>query len=70
LRYGAHHTPDLHTHDFSAMGLVTGGALTIVLDDRSTTYAVGDSYEVTKVTEHAEHTGTSRATALLGVRPT
>jgi hypothetical protein len=41
LQYDAHHTPDLHTHDFSAMGMVTSGALTIVTEDGSTRSTVG-----------------------------
>ncbi len=68
LHYDPDHTPDLHTHEFSAMGMVTKGALTIVLVDGSTTYGVGESYEVPAGTVHAEHTGDEPATALLGLK--
>lgn len=70
LRYDAHHTPHLHNHDFSAMGMVTSGALTIVREDEATPFGVGDWYEVAAGCVHAEPTGDEPATTLLGVKHT
>lgn len=68
IGYDPHHAPDLHTHDFSAMGIVTEGELTLVYDDRRETFAVGEWYEVPAGTRHAEHTGPAATTAFLGTK--
>lgn len=68
IQYEADQRPALHHHDFSAMGMVTGGELTIVLEDGSQTYRLGEWYDVPAGTVHAEHSGPTGATALLGTR--
>ena len=69
LSYEPDQRPALHHHEFSAMGMVTDGELTIVLEDASHTYRPGEWYEVPAGTTHAEHSGPAGATALLGTKP-
>lgn len=69
IEYVPHHAPELHTHEFSAMGMVIVGELTIVYDDRRETFGSGDWYEVPAGTRHAEHTGDAATTAFLGTKP-
>jgi quercetin dioxygenase-like cupin family protein len=68
IDYAPHHGPEIHTHEFSAMGIVTAGELTLVYEDRRETFAVGEWYEVPAGTPHAEHTGEAATSALLGTK--
>lgn len=68
VAYEPHHAPELHTHDFSAMGMVVAGELTLVYEDRRERFGVGEWYEVPAGTPHAEHTGDAATTAFLGTR--
>lgn len=69
ISYEPHRSPDLHTHDFDAKGLVLTGALTIVLDHSTTTFAPGEVYDVPAGTRHTEHTGDAATSVVVGVRP-
>jgi quercetin dioxygenase-like cupin family protein len=69
ISYEPNQSPELHTHEFDAKGIVLGGALTIVLDAGPTTFAVGEVYEVPAGTRHAEHTGDVPTSVIVGVRP-
>jgi len=69
LSYEPDQRPAFHHHEFSAMGMVTDGELTIVLEDASLTYRPGEWYEVLAGTTHAEHSGPVGATAVLGTKP-
>lgn len=57
-------TGELHTHDFSAMVMVTSGQLTMGYESGPVTYAPGDWCEVVAGTLHSEHSGPEGATAL------
>ena len=59
---------EMHTHDQSAMALVTRGALTLVLERESTTYKPGEWCELVAGTLHTERTGASGATVLLAYK--
>jgi quercetin dioxygenase-like cupin family protein len=69
LSYEPDQRPPLHHHEFSAMGMVTDGELTIVQEEASHTYRPGEWYEVPAGTTHAEHSGPTGATAVLGTKP-
>ncbi len=56
---------DMHTHDFSAFVLVTGGAFTLVTEDGSVTHQPGEACTLAAGTLHSEQTGTDGATILL-----
>ena len=57
---------EMHTHDFSAMVMVTSGELTVGYKDGSVTYGPGDWCEVEAGTPHSERAGSAGATALAG----
>lgn len=59
---------DMHTHDFSAMLLVTEGEFRLVLEDGVHTYGPGESCELTMGTLHTEKTGPDGAHTLLARR--
>ncbi len=59
---------DMHTHDFSAFVLVTGGAFTLVTEDGSVTHQPGEVCTLAAGTLHSEQTGADGATILLGKR--
>ena len=59
---------DMHTHDFSAMVMVTKGELTLTYEDGPVTYGPGDWCEVVTGTKHAERSGPEGATALAGTK--
>jgi quercetin dioxygenase-like cupin family protein len=58
----------MHTHDVSIMGLVVEGEITLEWDSGETTYAVGDYCDFAAGTPHAERTGDSGATLVLGYK--
>ena len=57
-----------HTHDVSILGLVLSGEITLEWEEGSTTYAIGDLCELEAGTVHAEKTGESGATIILGFK--
>lgn len=57
-----------HTHDVSIAGLVLSGEITLDWEDGSTTYAPGEMCEFEAGTVHAERTGASGATLILGYK--
>ena len=59
---------EIHTHNFSAMVMVTRGELTLVYEDGPVTYGPGDWCEVAAGTQHAEYSGPNGATALAGTK--
>lgn len=59
---------DMHTHDFSAMLLVTEGEFRLVLEDGTHTFAPGDWCELEAGTLHTEKTGPDGAKTLLATR--
>lgn len=55
-----------HTHDFSAMLLVTAGEFRLVLEDDTQVMRVGDWCEVPAGTVHYEQSGADGAAVLAG----
>lgn len=60
--------PDLHTHAWSTLLLVTHGTLTMAYDDRSVDLQPGDWCHVDADERHSEQTGSDGATAILATR--
>ncbi len=58
----------LHTHDFDAKLLVTGGAFTLTRDGIATTHRPGDMFSVPRGHLHAERAGPAGAEYLAGRR--
>jgi len=52
-----HLNAEMHTHDFDAMIMVTGGEITIGREEGATTFKAGDWCEVLKGTLHTEAVG-------------
>ena len=59
---------EMHTHDKSAMALVTAGGLTLVYEDRSESFGVGEWCELPAGTVHTETTGAEGAVTLLAYK--
>lgn len=57
---------EFHTHDFSAMLLVTGGEFRLVLEDKTEVLTEGDHCEVLAGTVHCERSGPDGASLLAG----
>ncbi|GMR24430.1 MAG: hypothetical protein BMS9Abin37_2975 [Acidobacteriota bacterium] len=57
-----------HTHERSIMGLVIKGEMTLEWEEGATTYGVGDMCAFEAGTVHAEKTGESGATIILGFK--
>lgn len=57
---------ELHSHDFSAMAMVTEGEFHLGLEDETRVMAVGDWCEVSAGTRHSEKAGALGATLLVG----
>jgi len=66
LEFEANLDSDMHTHDFPAFVLVTGGEFTLVTEDGSVTHQPGESCQLAAGTPHAEKTGAAGATILIG----
>lgn len=64
VEFEPNRTGEQHTHDFSAMVMVTSGQLTMGYETGPVTYGPGDWCEVVAGTLHAEHSGPEGATAL------
>lgn len=60
--------PEPHTHDFDARLMVTGGSITLTIDDKATTYTTGDTCEVPRGTMHAEKVGPKGVQLLVAKR--
>ncbi len=58
----------LHTHEFSVMLLVVGGAFTLAFEDGTTDYRPGEVCELAANVRHAERAGPLGATVLLAKR--
>lgn len=63
-----HADGELHSHDFSAMAMVTDGEFRLGLEDETRVMAVGDWCEVSAGTLHSEHAGPVGATLLVGTK--
>ena len=59
---------ELHSHDFSAMVMVTDGEFRLVLEDETRVFGAGDWCEVAAGTVHAEQAGPAGATLLAGTK--
>lgn len=59
---------ELHSHEFSALMLVTEGEFTLVYESGSDTFGPGQTCELTAGTMHFERTGEQGATLLAGVK--
>ncbi len=59
---------DFHTHDFSAIGMVTRGATTIVFETESISSGPGEFCEVKAGVLHDEKTGPDGATVLIATK--
>ena len=57
---------EFHTHDFSAMLMVTDGEFRLVLDEETQTFRTGDWCEVPAGTVHYEQSGGEGASLLAG----
>ena len=57
---------EFHTHDFSAMLLVTQGEFRLVLEGETQTFAPGEWCEVPTGTVHYEQSGAEGASVLAG----
>ena len=66
LEFEPNFTKDMHTHDFSAFVFVLSGAFTLVTEDGSVTHQPGEACKLPAGTLHAEQTGASGATILIG----
>lgn len=66
VEFEPHRGGEMHTHEFSAMLLVTSGELTLDYEGGPVTYRPGDWCEVVAGTSHCERTGAGGATALAG----
>lgn len=63
-----HADGELHSHDFSAMAMVTDGEFRLGLEGETRVMAVGDWCEVSAGTLHSEHAGPIGATLLVGTK--
>ncbi len=63
-----HADGDLHSHDFSAMAMVTKGEFRLGLEDETRVMGVGDWCEVAAGELHSEHAGPVGATLLVGTK--
>ena len=59
---------ELHSHDFSAMAMVTEGEFRLGLTDETRVMGVGDWCEVAAGELHSEHAGPVGATLLVGTK--
>ncbi|MGH1490205.1 MAG: cupin domain-containing protein [Acidimicrobiales bacterium] len=59
---------EFHTHDFSALLMVTDGEFRVVLEDETKVLKSGDWCEVVAGTVHCEQTGANGATVVAGTR--
>ncbi len=66
LEFEPNSVNDMHTHDFSAFVLVTGGAFTLVTEDGSVTHLPGETCQLAAGTLHSEQMGEAGATILIG----
>ena len=66
--YEPNQKPPMHSHDFDARLLVTGGALTMALDTGAVELRPGDECDVPSGTRHSEQGGPDGATAILATR--
>ncbi len=64
--YGPNADGEFHTHDFSAMLMVTEGEFRLVLEDRTETFTKGGWCEVPAGTVHYEQSGADGAAVLAG----
>lgn len=70
MTYEPNQKPPMHAHDFDARLLVTGGELTMALDDGAVVLLPGAECDVPAGTLHSEQGGPSGATAILATRDT
>jgi len=70
MTYEPNQKPPMHAHEFDARLLVTGGELTMALDDGAVVLGPGAECEVPAGTLHSEQGGPSGATAVLATRDT
>ncbi|MDQ3176669.1 MAG: cupin domain-containing protein [Actinomycetota bacterium] len=66
VEYEPNQRPRLHAHDFTALVLVTAGALTMEFEHETRTMAPGQCCEVAAGTLHAECAGPDGAAGILG----
>ncbi len=66
--YGPNADGEFHTHDFSALLMVTDGEFQVVLEDETKVLKSGDWCEVVAGTVHCEQTGANGATVVAGTR--
>ena len=59
---------EMHTHDDSNMSLVLRGEFTLITENRSKTYQVGDWCENPAGTMHTEKFGPEGVTVLIGTK--
>lgn len=64
--YGPYADGEFHTHDFSAMLMVTDGEFRLVLEGETQTFTKGDWCEVPAGTVHYEQSGSEGASVLAG----
>ena len=67
--YEPNQHPPLHTHDFDAIVLITGGVLHLQFGDRTERLMAGDRCVVPAGTPHAETCEAEGATGLLATTP-
>lgn len=70
MTYEPNQQPPMHAHDFDARLLVTGGELTMALEDEAVVLRPGAECDVPAGTLHSEQGGPSGATAILATRDT
>ncbi len=66
VEYEPNQRPPLHAHDFSAVVLVTAGALTMAFENETRTLAPGQCCEVAAGTLHSECAGPEGVVGILG----
>ncbi len=69
VSYQPNQRPDLHSHEFAALVLLTEGGLTLVYEDGREELSPGDLCRVPAGRVHAEHGGPHGGAALLATRP-
>lgn len=66
--YEPNDRPELHTHEFTATGIITSGELRMVYEDEEEVLRAGDSWTIPAGTVHSEQPGPEGATGLLARR--
>lgn len=59
-------TEDLHAHDFDARIMVLSGEITVIRDNKATTFQAGDNCEIPAGCQHSTHVGPAGVAYIVG----